>query len=100
MSNAVRVEHPHIVLREGVQGGSPVVKGTRIPVSTIIIRYRQGHDVDEILSMYPQLTPAQVYDALSYFYDYQEELEREIKLLQNESRWRKKYPAGKGKPVG
>lgn len=99
-SNETGLEHPHILSRRGVHGGSPVIKGTRIPISTIIIRYKQGNDVDEILRLYPQLKPAQAHDALSYYYDHREEIDREIKLLQNESSWKRKYPPGKGKLGG
>ena len=34
--------------------------------------------MDEILREFPQLTPAQVHDALSYYYDHQEELDLTI----------------------
>jgi len=34
--------------------------------------------VDEILAGLPHVTPAQVYEALSYYYDHLEEIEREI----------------------
>jgi len=92
----VKIIHPYVIRKSGIQGGSPVIKGTRIPVSIILIYYKQGRDVDEMLELYPQLTPAQVHDALSYYHDHQEEMEREIALLQDEARWQKKYPPGKG----
>jgi uncharacterized protein (DUF433 family) len=94
--NKTQVKHPHISVSAGVHGGSPVIEKTRIPVSTIIIWYKQGKDVDEILEMYPQLSPAQVYDALSYFHDNQKTIEKEIALLQDDESWQKRYPAGKG----
>lgn len=94
----MKTKHPHIVRKEGVQGGSPTIEGTRIPVTTIVIWYKQGKEVDEILELYPHLTPAQVHDALSYYYDHQEEMEEELALLQNETQWQEKYPPGPGKP--
>ncbi len=94
----IKVQHPHVIRREGVQGGSPIIEGTRIPVSTIIVWYKQGKDVDEIVELYPHLTLAQVHDALSYYFDHQEEMEKEIALLQDEAYWQAKYPPGKGKP--
>jgi len=78
MSVIVKTEHPHIVQIEGVCGGSPVVVGTRIPVRAIIGYYKLGLSVEEILEGMPCLTAAQVYDALSYYHDHQEEIEREI----------------------
>lgn len=95
----VKIIHPYVIRKNGIHGGSPVIKGNRIPVSTILIYYKQGKDVDEILELYPQLTPAQVHDALSYYHDHQEEMEREIALLQDEAHWQKKYPPGKGRPA-
>lgn len=88
----VKIIHPYVTRKRGIQGGSPIMKGTRIPVSAILIYYKQGKDVDEILELYPQLTPAQIHDALSYYHDHREEMEREIALLQDEAHWQKKYP--------
>jgi uncharacterized protein (DUF433 family) len=93
----IKVKHPYVTQKRGVQGGSPIVAGSRIPIRTIIIYYKQGKDIDEIIDLYPRLTPAQVYDVLSYYYDHQEEIEKEIALIQDEGRWKKRYPPGKGK---
>jgi len=90
------VKHPHITTAKGVQGGNPIIVNTRIPVRTIIIWYKQGKDVDEILETYPELSPAQVYDALSYYHDNQKAVEKEISLLQDHEVWQMKYPPGKG----
>jgi uncharacterized protein (DUF433 family) len=37
-----------------------------------------GETPEEILEKYPHLTLAQVYDALSYYYDHQEEIDRDM----------------------
>jgi len=95
----VKIIHPYVIRKSGIHGGSPVIKGTRIPVSTILIYYKQGKDVDEILELYPHLTLAQVHDVLSYYHDHQEEMEKEIALLQDEARWQRRYPPGKGRPA-
>lgn len=52
--------------------------GTRVPVRAIVGYYKLGLSVEEILEGMPSLTAAQVYDALSYYHDHQEEIEREI----------------------
>lgn len=93
----VKVKHPYVTQKEGVQGGSPIIRGTRIPISSVIIQYQRGKDVDEILEIYPHLTPAQVYDALSYYHDHQKQMDKEIALLKDEAHWKRKYPPGKGK---
>lgn len=79
MPKVIATEHQHIERVEGVQGGRPVVKGTRTPVKTIVGYYKLGLSVEEILEGLPHLTPAQVYDALSYYHDHQEEIERDIR---------------------
>ncbi|GBD97994.1 hypothetical protein BMS3Abin07_00001 [bacterium BMS3Abin07] len=71
-------KHPYISIKKGVCGGEPVITGTRISVSLIIEMDRAGHSVDEIVAMYPHITHAQVYDALSYYYDHKEEIDRII----------------------
>lgn len=88
----VEVSHPHIEQRSGVQGGRPVIKGTRFPVSSIVQNHRRGLSVDHILREFPHLTPAQVYDALSYYYDHREQVDREIQGLTDLKRASRRYP--------
>jgi uncharacterized protein (DUF433 family) len=51
-----------------MQGGKAIIKGTRIPVCTIVIWYKAGKEIFEILDMYPQIKPSQLHDAPSYIY--------------------------------
>lgn len=90
------IKHPYISKKKGVQGGRAVITGTRITVSAIIIWYKTGKEIYEILDMYPQLAPAQIHDALSYYYDHKKQMEDEIALMQDESIWQKQYPPAKG----
>jgi uncharacterized protein (DUF433 family) len=46
-------------------GGQPTVAGTRIRVATILVCYRQGMTVEEIVQQYAALKPADVHDALA-----------------------------------
>jgi uncharacterized protein (DUF433 family) len=87
-----RLPHPYIEQEPDVYGGNPILRGTRIRVSLIAWQYKQGHTVDEILQGHPHLTPAQVHDALSYYFDHQAEIEEEIGLDQDHAYWMKKYP--------
>lgn len=72
------IKHPHIERRKGICGGEPVIRGTRITVSLIVQLERNGHSVDEIVSMYPHINHAQIYDALSYYYDNKNEIDKYI----------------------
>ena len=67
-------EHPHIVRQNGV----PTLRGTRLVVRLIAQMHRAGDTVDEILKSYPQLEPATVHDAISYYLDHRVDLEEEI----------------------
>ena len=86
--------HLYIEKRKGVCGGEPIIIGTRISVSLIVELDRMGYTVDEIISMYPHLTHAKVYDALSYYYDHKKEIDQYISV-HTEDYIRKKY---KGAP--
>ena len=73
-----KLKHPYIEKKKGVCGGEPVIAGTRISVNLIVELERAGNSVDEIVVMYPHITHAQVYDALSYYYDHKEEIDKII----------------------
>jgi uncharacterized protein (DUF433 family) len=51
---------------------------TRIRVATILVAYRQGMGVEEIVQQYPPLKPADVHDALAYAYDHLAEIEDDL----------------------
>lgn len=78
MSLELKTDHPYIIRVEGMRGGRPIIKGTGIQVALIVKLYKMGESVDEMLLMYPYLTPAMVYDALSYYHDHQQEVEQHI----------------------
>ncbi len=75
---ATRVEHAYIERVHGVQGGRPVIKGTRTPVKSIVIYHRMGFASEEIQIKLPHLNLAQIYDALSYYYDFKDEIDHDI----------------------
>jgi uncharacterized protein (DUF433 family) len=84
-----KVKPAHIERKKGVCGGEPVIVGTRITVSLIAELERLGHTADEIVTMYPHITHAQVYDALSYYYHHRNEIDRIIEE-NKEGYWIKK----------
>lgn len=71
--------HPHIERKAGICGGEPVIKGTRITVGLIAELEQMGKTADEIVALYPYLTQAQIYDALAYYYDNKEEVDRYLR---------------------
>lgn len=76
MQKLQKTEHPHIVKVPGIAGGRPTIAGTRIRVELIARFLKDRVGPNEILAMYPHLTPAAVYDAISYYYDHQDEIDR------------------------
>ncbi len=69
-------EHPHIVKTQGVAGGEPIILGTRIMVRSIIEQYQLGSSIEELLWDYPRLSPAQIYDALAYYHDHRDDMDK------------------------
>ena len=71
-------EHRYVVTDQEILGGEPIVKGTRTPVRAIVELWRQGITPETIPSQLPHLTLAQVFDALSYYSDHQDEINAHI----------------------
>ena len=74
----VATEHPYIVRDNEILGGEPVVKGTRTPVRAIVEWWKFGASPEEILENLPHLTLSQIFDALSYYADHRDEIEKYI----------------------
>lgn len=56
----------HIVIDPDVHHGDPCIRGTRIPVSTIVGSLADGMTADEVITAYPQLTTVEIQAALAY----------------------------------
>jgi uncharacterized protein (DUF433 family) len=56
----------HITIDSNLHHGDPCIKGTRIPVATIVGSLADGMTVDEIVAAFPQLNARNVQAALSY----------------------------------
>ena len=78
MSALPITEYHYITRLSGVCNGRPIIRGTRTAVQTIVGYHKLGLGMDEILEGLPHLTPAQIYEALSYYHDHSEEIERDI----------------------
>ncbi len=75
---SVTVVSRHIAKNSDLLGGEPVVTDTKTPVRAIVELWRMGDRPEEILLHLPHLTLAQVFDALSYYADYQAEINQYI----------------------
>jgi uncharacterized protein (DUF433 family) len=74
MSTVLATEHPHVIRREGVCGGEPIIDGLRVSVRQVATLYLRGETIPETAEAL-NLTEAQVFHGLSYFFDHREEIE-------------------------
>lgn len=90
-----KTNHPYVTIDPKIAGGQPVIRGTRITVMDIAIRYELiGVSSDNIVDDYPHLRLEQVHDALSYYYEHKAEFDRKYKDDQAFlSQLKKKYPS-------
>ena len=72
--------HPYIVKNKDVCDGSPIIEGTRTRVIDIAVEYDTlGHSPDEIIRSHPNVNLYQIHDALSYYYENRDEMDKKIK---------------------
>ncbi len=76
-SKTQNTNYPHIVKTAGVCGNQAVIEGTRIAVWHIVgFYYALGMSVEGIVTEWDSLTPAQVFSALAYYHDHQQEIDQ------------------------
>ena len=75
-------EHCYIVKDDRILSAEPIIKGTRTPVRAIVELWRMGIPREEIPRRLSHLTLAQVFDALSYYSDHQDEINAHIERNQ------------------
>lgn len=68
----------HIEQTPNVAHGAPRISGTRIRVQDVVNWYlRVGRTVEQIVQEF-ELSPAQIYAALAYYYDHQAEIDQAL----------------------
>jgi uncharacterized protein (DUF433 family) len=89
MSNDIT--YPHITLN---QRGVPCIDGTRHRVIDIAADHStRGYNAEQIVEHYPDLTPAQVHAALTYYYDHQAEMDAALAAsYERAEQLRKQHP--------
>jgi len=71
-------EYLYVVRDEKILHGEPIIRGTRTPVRAIVETWRMGVAPEEIPKGMPHLTLAQVFGALTYYSDRQDEINQYI----------------------
>lgn len=77
-----KIGRRYITTNPRILGGEPIIKGTRTPVRAVVEIWRMGILPEEIPNRLPHLTLAQVFDALSYYSDYQDQINEYIRRNQ------------------
>jgi len=81
--------YPHISRSPRILCGTPVVTGTRTSVRAVAGYYQMGMTPDEILQTLPHLTLSQVHAALTYYFDHQKEMNRELARANDIAFWKR-----------
>lgn len=76
MQLVVETSYKHIVLNEE---NVPIIAGTTMKVVELVLDSKAyGWSPEELHFQHPYLTLGQIYSALAYYWDHQEELDRDI----------------------
>ena len=72
----VETRYEHIILDED---RVPIISGTNMKVLELVLeRMAYGWSPEELYFQHPYLSLGQIYSALAYYWDHQEELDRDI----------------------
>lgn len=75
-----QTDHPYIESVPTILNGEPIIKNTRTPVRAIVERWRFGETPEETVLNLPHLRLAQIFDALGYYDDHRDEIEKYIEM--------------------
>jgi uncharacterized protein (DUF433 family) len=62
--------HPRIEIDPDIMGGKPVIRGTRIPVETVLRKLGAGMTADAIITDHPRLMRDDILAAQAFAADY------------------------------
>ena len=78
----------HIEKTPGVCGGRACIAGHRIRVLDIVVWHeKRGYSPEEIVEMFPGINLADVYAALTYYFDNRQEIEDEFRKSDESGAW-------------
>ncbi len=75
-------DYLYVVRDDQILNNEPIIKGTRTPVRAVVETWRMGVPPEEIPIGMPHLTLAQVFGALTYYSDHQDEINQYIEQNQ------------------
>ena len=62
--------HERVEINPAIMGGKPVIRGTRIPVETVLRKLGAGLPAEAIIADHPRLTPDDIRAAQAFAADY------------------------------
>lgn len=88
-----KTKNPYISIDPRIAGGQPVIRGTRMKVMDIAIKYEfMGLSADRIIDEYHHLKLEQIHDALSYYYENKDAFDKKYREDQSFlTQFKKKY---------
>jgi uncharacterized protein (DUF433 family) len=72
------IDKQYITRNPNILGGEPIIAGTRTPVRSIVEYQRLGYSPPDMIRAMPYLRLSEVYAALSYYHDHEDELNEQI----------------------
>lgn len=67
-------DHPYVEQRDGVL----YVRGSRVPLESLVWLWRDGQSAETIRDAYPTLRLAEVYGAVAYYLDHQLDVDKAL----------------------
>jgi hypothetical protein len=80
-----KIRHPYIVFRKTTVAVALSLRAQDPQCAVVYYVLKQGLTPEELVREFSHLTLAQVYNALSYYYDHKDDIERE--LAENTEEW-------------
>jgi uncharacterized protein (DUF433 family) len=71
-------EHPYANEVPGINGGYPLIRGSRIPVRVIVEIFKKTHDLERLVEMYPHIGRERLQGALDYYAAYPDRVDEDI----------------------
>ncbi len=75
---ATGITHPYVTKSKNIGNGKPIIKGTRTRIANIVAYYKLGFSPEELKREFPHLSLSQIYDALSYYHENSNQIDKEI----------------------
>ena len=83
-----KTQHPHVSQDENICNNSPIITGTRTPVRSIVAYHKNGLTAEEIAAKLHYLSLSEIYDALAFYYDNKDFIDKDIEENSDEEYWK------------